>query len=150
VKEQNKHRLALIDARFGARSRGGAPDEREAFERAFGRARDAVIVPVMEDVAEELRALGHDPRVTLDDVEHEGDRPRPAVALRLGLRGRGEQDNYVAFGVVTKFGRVEVLAWLVRRPPPFDLLRYAHPDELAADHVEQLLVDAIEQLFSTR
>jgi len=148
VKDHNRHRLALIDARFG--DRRGAPPSTEAFEGLFARACEAVIRPVMEDVAAELAKLGHAPRISTEALGHEGDSIAPCIALHLGLRGRGEGSGYVAFGVVHDGAAPEVLAWLVAEPTPFDLQRYTRPDAISADQVEQLLIDAIEQLFARR
>jgi hypothetical protein len=146
VKDHNRHRLALIDARFG--DRRGAPSETEAFEEAFERVCLAVIRPVMEDVAAELEQLGHAPRIATEPLIHEGDRIAPCIALYLGLRGRGEGSGYVALGVARDGVTPNVLAWLVAEPTPFDLQRYARPDEISADTVEQMLVDAVEHLFA--
>lgn len=146
MKEHNKNRLALIDARFGkARA---AQSGAEGFEAAFLCARDAVLRPVMEDVAKELSGLGHAPRISLDELDHEGEVCRPCVALHLGIRGRGEAPGSIAFGVSRSRGAPDVLAWLVAKGAPFDLRRYAHPDQIDEGQVEQLLVDAIEQIFS--
>jgi hypothetical protein len=137
-----------MDARFG--DRPGASPSTEAFEQIFARACLAVIRPVMEDVAGELEKLGHAPRITTEALSHEGDSVGPCIALHLGLRGRGEGSGYVAFGVVHDRAAPEVLAWLVAEPTPFDLQRYTRPDAISADNVEQLLIDAIEQLFARR
>jgi hypothetical protein len=146
MKEHNRHRLALIDARFAKTN-----DERslgEAFDDAFLRVSNDVIRPVMNDVAAELEKLGHSPRIETARLSHEGNVVFPTIALHVGMRGRGEHSGYVAFGVARDGSVPEVLAWLVVPPRPFDLLRYAHPDEIQADHVEQLLVDATEHLFA--
>jgi hypothetical protein len=145
VKEHNKSRLALIDARFGrAPVERGEPD----FDAAFLKARDAVIRPAMEEVAAELERLGHTPRITFDAINHEDSRIEPCIALHLGQRGRGEASGFVALGVARDERAPNVLAWLVSPPTPFDLDRHAHPDEIRPDYMEQLLVDAVEHLFS--
>ncbi|EYF00207.1 hypothetical protein [Chondromyces apiculatus] len=146
MREHNLNRLALIDARFGRAT--AVEGAEEAFDEAFLRVREAVLRPVMEDVAGELRKLGHAPRIAVEDLDHEGDPMRSCIVLHLGKRGRGEASGYVAFGVVRDGPAPEVLAWLMAPPTPFDLLRYAHPDRIDEGHVEQLLVDAIEQLFA--
>jgi hypothetical protein len=146
VKEHNRHRLALIDARFGRPKID--PASAEAFEDAFLRVSQDVIRPVMQDVASELEKLGHSPRIELGKLMHEGDWIQPAIGLHLGIRGRGEQSGFVAFGILRWEAFPEVLAWLVVPPTPFDLRRYAHPREIQPDHVEQLLVDATEHVFA--
>lgn len=146
MKEQNKNRLALIDARFGKRAALGG--EMEGFEAAFQRVRDAVLLPVMDDVAAELLRLGHAPWIGLDDLDHEGDACRPCIALHLGIGGIREAPGFIAFGVSRSGGAPDVLAWLVAADTPFDLRRYARPEHIEKDHVEQLLIDAVEQIFS--
>lgn len=146
MKEHNRHRLALIDARFGQPR--ADPSDAEAFDDAFLRVSNAVIRPVMEDVAMELKALGHAPRIEMGALPHEGTTISPTIALYVGMRGRGDDSGFVAFGVTREGPLTEVLAWLVVPPRPFDLLRYEHPDAIDAGHVEQLLVDAIEHIFA--
>jgi hypothetical protein len=146
MKEHNRHRLALIDARFGRTNAERA--DAQAFEEAFLRVANDVIRPVMEDVIAELKKLGHSPRIETGRLPHEGNSIFPAIALYVGMRGRGEQSGYVAFGVAREGVVTDVLAWLVVPPRPFDLLRYAHPNEIVADHVEQLLIDTTEHLFT--
>jgi hypothetical protein len=146
VKEHNLHRLALIDARFGRTKTD--PSGVEAFDDAFVRVSNEVIRPVMADVASELEKLGHAPRIETGKLLHEGDWISPTISLHLGLHGRGEHSGYVAFGVLRWEAVPEVLAWLMVPPTPFDLQRYAHPSDLHADHLEQLLVDATEHLFA--
>lgn len=146
MKEHNRHRLALIDARFG-RSKSDSSDA-EAFEAAFFRVCDEVIRPVMEDVAAELGKLGHAPRIETGKLLHEDEWISPTISLRLGMRGRGEDSGYAAFGVLRWGAQPEVLAWLLVPPTPFDLYRYAHPNDIQADNVEQLLVDAVEHIFA--
>lgn len=146
MKEHNRHRLALIDARFGRTNEERA--DGEAFDDAFLRVANDVIRPVMNDVIAELEKLGHSPRIETGRLPHEGNSIFPAIALYIGMRGRGEHSGYVAFGVAREGTTTDVLAWLVVPPRPFDLLRYAHPNEIVADHVEQLLIDATEHLFA--
>jgi hypothetical protein len=146
MKEHNRHRLALIDARFGRTN--AERSDAEAFDDAFLRVANDVIRPVMNEVIAELEKLGHSPRIEMGRLPHEGNWISPAIALHIGMRGRGEHSGYVAFGVAREGSSVDVLAWLVVPPRPFDLLRYAHPNEIVADHVEQLLVDATEHLFA--
>jgi hypothetical protein len=146
MKDHNRYRLALIDARFGRTN--PASSEVEAFDDAFLRVCNDVIRPLMNDVASELEKLGHSPRIEAGKLSHEGQWIFPTLALYVGMRDRGDHSGYVAFGVIRAGSVPEVLAWLVVPPRPFDLLRYAHPNEIQADHVEQLLVDATEHLFA--
>jgi hypothetical protein len=146
MKEHNRYRLALIDARFG-RPTTQASDG-EAFDDAFLRVSQEVIRPVMEEVASELEKLGHAPRIEMGKLKHENAWISPAIGLYVGMRGRDSFSGFVAFGVLRWSAVPEVLAWLVVPPTPFDLLRYAHPREIQTDHVEQLLIDATEHLFA--
>jgi len=147
VKEHNRARLALIDARF---CKPRAPTDEIDFEAAFLRVCESIIRPAMEDVAEELEKLGHSPEVIVGPVDHEGSTIAPCIALHVGQRGREKTSGFVALGVAKDGPSKHVLAWLLAPPTPFDLDRHAHPDEIRADYMEQLLIDAVEHLFSRR
>jgi hypothetical protein len=43
---------------------------------------------------------------------------------------------------------LEIQGYLVARPPPFDLDRYARPADLRPEIVEQVLLDAVEHLLA--
>jgi hypothetical protein len=142
VHDQNRNRLALITQRFAARDAARRGADRRAFEEAFLRVRDAVIRPVLEEVAEALRGAGHAPRVSDDEAEE-----RPSVELHLGIRGRCAR-NLVGYALIERRGAPEVLAYLDVDRPCLDLMRYAHPSEITAERVEQLVVDAVEHIFA--
>lgn len=145
MKEHNKARLALIDARYGRTEEAASEPD---FEAAFLRVRDEVIRPMMEEVASELRRFGHTPEISVEPLVHEEETISPCISLWPGYRGRSDFPGFVALGVSSSRKRKEVLAWLLVPPMPFDLERHAHPDEIHADYVEQCMVDAIEHLFS--
>lgn len=148
MNEQNKHRLARITERYAARKGSPQHPDRAAFDEAFRRAQTAVIEPVFEEVAAELRASGHAPEVLID-----AEREAPSVTLRLGIQGVPHADpenDRIAFMVIARRPALEILAYLVVRPPPMDLLRFASADELTQDKVEQLVVDAVEHIFACR
>ena len=153
MKDQSKYRLALIHQRFAPR-RAAAESTGESFAEAFVRVRDALLRPLMEEVAAELRGLGHAPSISIEPIEHEGRRCAPAIALALGIAGVTGRRNEIVFAVIrwTVGGKAdddpEVLAYQQKDRTPFDLFRYAHPDDITADAVEQLLVDATESLFA--
>lgn len=153
MKDHNRARLAIIHQRFAPKARAAAAGG-ETFEQAFARVCDRVLVPVLEDVAAELRALGHAPEVVVGPVDHDGGRCDPAVALRLGIRNATGRSNVIALGVIRwrlsgkSNDDPEVLAFHVKDAVAFDLFRFKHPDELRPDVVEQLVVDSVEALFA--
>jgi hypothetical protein len=153
VKDQNKNRLALIHQRFAPRE-GARHASAETFEQRFLRVARDTIEPVMEDVASELRALGHAPEISHDPVDHEGRRCGDAIALRLGIRGVHGRKNHIVFAVIRwKIGgkteeTPEVLAYHEKDRMAFDLARYDAPEEITKETVEQLLVDSVESLFA--
>lgn len=142
MEEQRKARLLRSVERFAAATAAGP--EAVDFDRAFVEARSRVLLPVFQEVEAALRARGFAPRVLLDAAEE-----RPSAELALGLGGGGPVDR-VGFAVIRRRGHAEVLSYLVVTPPPMDLRRYAHPKELEADHVEQLVVDAVDHILSCR
>ncbi|MGK3994103.1 hypothetical protein [Sorangium sp. So ce1024] len=147
MRDHSKHRLALITGRYAARQREKQEGDRQAFDDAFRAARDAVIRPVLEEIAAELRAAGHAPRVACDEAPE-----TPSVELLLGIRGASAapRGDLIAFSVIQRRAAPEILVYLVVRPPPMDLLRFASADEITAVQVEQLAIDAIEHIFACR
>jgi len=145
VREQSKNRLSLITGRYAARQREKQEEAKEAFDDAFRAAREAIIAPVLEDIAAELRSSGHAPRITRD-----GATETPSIELLLGIAGKEERPgaDLIGFSVIRRRERPEVLAYLVVKPPPMDLLRFAATAEITADQVEQIVIDAIEHIFS--
>lgn len=147
MRDHSKNRLALITSRYAARQREKLEGDRRAFDDAFRAARDAVIRPVLEEIAAELRAGGHAPRVVCDEAPE-----TPSVELLLGIRGvsAAPRGDLIAFSVIQRRAAPEILAYLIVRPPPMDLLRFASADEITAVQVEQLAIDAIEHIFACR
>jgi hypothetical protein len=147
VREHSKSRIALITGRYAARQREKHQDDRRVFDGSFRAIRDAVIRPVFEEIAAELRAAGPDPRITCD-----GALEAPSVELVLGIQGvqAPPGSDIVGFSVISRREVPEVLAYLVVRAPPMDLIRFAYPTDIAAYQVEQIVLDAIEHVFACR
>lgn len=147
MREHNKSRIALITGRYAARQGERRRGERGAFDDAFRAARDEVIRPALEEIAAELRAVGHAPEVVCDAAIE-----TPSIELALGIRGAEALPgaDLVGFSVIQRREDPEVLAYLVVRPPAMDLLRFATPAEITAYQVEQLVIDAIEHVFACR
>jgi hypothetical protein len=145
MKEHNRLRLERMSARYDAHRHAEEASDDAAFLRAFDEARERVIRPMMEELAVELRKAGHAPRIAIDEAAE-----KPSIELCLGLKGAAAEAgwNLVGFCVIRWRAVPEVLAYLVVRPPPMDLMRYASPAEIDAGHVEQLLVDAAEHVFA--
>jgi hypothetical protein len=144
VKEQNRLRLERLTARFARRVAEKTEGREEEFTRAFEEVRERVLAPIMEEFAASLRGAGHDARVLADSGPH-----APSIELSLGLAGGKASRNVVGFAVIRWKGYpLQVLAYLEANPPPFDLVRYAHPSEIHAEAVEQLLIDAVEHLIT--
>ncbi len=147
MKDHNLHRLDLITGRYAARRGEKAKDSRDGYERAFREVRDAVIRPVMEEIAEALRSRGHAAAVAIDLAQE-----TPSVELSLGIAGVPPVAgaDRVTFSVIARRDALEVLAFLTVKPPPMDIVRFAQPDEITRDEVEQLVIDAVEHIFACR
>jgi hypothetical protein len=144
MKEQNRNRIAIITGRYDKRIAERGRARNDDFDADFERARRDVIRPAMEDIAAELARVGHSPTITLD-----GCKEVPSIELRLGIHGADPAwPNVIAYCVVRRRGMPEVLAYLDVNRPVMDLIRYAHPKEIAADQVEQLVLDAVEHIFA--
>ncbi len=144
MKEQNRLRLERLTRRYERRIlERAAPGEAE-FVAEFHALCDRLLRPRMEEVAVELRKAGHQSRVVLDEGPE-----RPSIELALGLRRGKASRNVVGFSVLRWTGYpLQILAYLETNPPPFDLERFASAEEITPDYVEQLLVDAVEQILA--
>ncbi|WP_437613853.1 hypothetical protein WMF20_13540 [Sorangium sp. So ce834] len=99
--------------------------------------------PPMEEFAAELRKAGHAPRIVIDEGHD-----TPSIELALGLREAKASRNVVGFCVIRWTGYpLQILAYLEVNPTPFDLERFARAADIGPDRVEQLLVEAIEQIM---
>jgi hypothetical protein len=142
--EHNRLRLERLAARYEARLRAGEETDEASFDRLFVEHAERVIRPVLEACAAPLRAAGHEARVVRDEAHH-----KPSIELALGLRGAAAgKKNRVGFCVLRWEGwPVQLLAYLVVEEPPFDLERFAKAEELTAERLEQMVVDAIEHVI---
>jgi hypothetical protein len=145
VKEHNKNRIVLITGRYAARRRQKELDNGYEFEEGFRAVRDALIRPILEEIAAELRNAGHAARIACDEAAQ-----TPSIDLVLGIRAAQgpHRTDVVGFSVIRHRAVPEILAYLVVNHPPMDLLRFSSPAELTTDQVEQIVVDAIEHIFS--
>lgn len=144
MKDRSKARLANIQARFGARiaaAEAGQRDDRAAFLSSFAETRDRVIAPVLREIADELAQGGGRHEIVSRDDE------LPAIFLRMFLTSRHPEGHTIAFEVIDRGRGLEVLVWLEATPPVMDLARY-QPRDLTRDVVEQIVVDAVEQIYA--
>ena len=150
MKEHSRVGLANAAARFGARIRAAdaaAEEDFDAFCAAFKKVQDEIIVPAMREVGEEIAAQGG-ARFEIEVLPGPG-HEAPRVTLRLFLTPRAPAGHRVTFAVVRRdpYKGPEVLAFLEASPPPMDIARY-RPSDLDTDTVEQILVDAVEQIYA--
>jgi len=144
MKDHNRLRLDRLTARYQQRARERRVPDDADFLRAFDELRERVLRPQMEEVAAVLREAGHASRVLLDEGPD-----RPSIELALGLTSARGSRNVVGFSVIRWDGYpLQILAYLEINPPPFDLERFARSDEIGEERVEQLLVDAVEQILA--
>lgn len=145
MNDATRHRIALIAERYAARQAAKSAGDRGAFDASFRAVADRVIRPILEEIAAELAASGHAPRVAVDEF-----RETPSIELVLGIRGVAEApgSNRVGFAAIERRGRPEVLVYRVVRPPPMDIVRFDSPDEITPAFVEQSVVDSLEHIFA--
>ena len=144
MKDHNRNRLATITGRYTARLRDKTELDRRAFDAAFLEVREAIIRPVLEEIAVELRSAGHGAVVECDTAN---ETPSIALVLRIGSTPKVDSDR-VVFAVIHRRSPIEVLAYFVVRPPAIDIRRFASPAEIAAEQIEQIVVDAVEHIFA--
>jgi hypothetical protein len=142
--EHNRLRLSRLTARYATRLREGEAVDEAAFLAAFEEVCAVVVGPVFEECAAALRLAGHAARVARDEGS-----ATPCIELVLGLKRARAIRNVVGFAVARWEGYpLQILAYLEVNPPKFDLERFASADEIKADRVEQMAVDAIEHVIS--
>ncbi|WP_437930227.1 hypothetical protein WMF37_13670 [Sorangium sp. So ce291] len=143
MKEHNRLRIERLTARYARRIEATRAPAEADFLREFDALRERVLRPPMEELAAELRKAGHAPRIVIDEGHD-----TPSIELALGLREAKATRNVVGFCVIRWSGYpLQILAYLEVNPTPFDLERFASAADVGADRVEQLLVDAVEQIM---
>ena len=139
--------MATIMNRFGSRIREKTDSNRRMFDESFQAVRQNVIRPVFEDVAAELERSGFKAHV-VDDGASEKPSIEIEIEIQIPDKAQHAGADRIGFAVIERRGLPEVLAYLVVRPPPLDLLRFASPTDITADQVEQITLDAVEHIFA--
>jgi hypothetical protein len=151
MKDQTRIRLMTIEARYGKRL-GAAPTEAELaadresrFVEAFRRVRAEILVPAMEEIGAQLTAAGHGHRVDLDAGER-----APSIELHLLLRGaRRDAGNVIRLFTRPDEGHgCEVIAEVQIHLVVTELTRFREVSAITSEVVEQMIVDAVEQVFA--
>ncbi len=151
MKEQTQIRMEMITARYAKRlSEAGNAGElvaaRQAeFLRGFERLRAEVLRPAMEAIGAELVRAGHGYRVDLSDTSAQA-----TIELYLVLTGAPSRSDKVIrlFCLKGTVARSEVVAEVEMERNPMELTRFLQIAEITVEVVEQMLVDAIEQVFA--
>ena len=146
IKEPNRLRIERLAARFNARRgrvEATTAERAAAFEGAFVRAREQILVPSLHELGAELRKVGHD-----YDVEIDVDTARSPrnLAFRVRLDGaKPANENVIGFFVQHEGSgnKSEVIAYLALMNE-FDLGRFQDISEMTRDALEQMLVDGLE------
>jgi hypothetical protein len=152
--DQNRLRLNRIAERQAKRAaqapkqpdaKTGAADADPDFLASFARVRDDVLRPVMAEVGVQLKSSGYSFRISPG-----GDEASPAVELRILMADRGDSKDTIRFLArkdATKGW--QVIAELELKRSPIELTRFEVTDEITRDVAEQLIVDAVEQMFAS-
>ncbi len=147
MNEQNRLRVQRIATRHASRTSEGwsEADSDAAFLAEFGRARDEVLTPLMEDVGAELKAAGYDFRVSPG-----GAAASPSVDFRILIPGRGASKDTIRFFAHKDAVRGwQVIAEIEIERSAMELVRFEATEPITRDVAEQLVVDATEQLFAS-
>jgi len=151
MKEQTKIRMEMITSRFAKRltEAGNAGElvaaRKAEFMRGFERVRAEVLRPAMEAIGAELIRAGHGYRIALGDAPEQ-----ISIELHLIITGAPRASAKVIrlFSLKGTEGRPEVVAEVEMERNPMELTRFLEIDEITTEVVEQMLVDAIEQVFA--
>lgn len=152
MKEQTQLRLATITARHAKRLAESGTDASAAAARAraffegFERIRAEILRPAMTEIGAQLSAAGHGYRI---EERVEGD--RPLIELHLLILGarRGSKNLIRLFAWRDSEGRPEIIAEVEMVRTPMELTRYQEIEALTREVAEQMLVEAIEQVFAS-
>lgn len=144
MNERTKVRLDIIASRFGRR-RDPSPDATQAWLDAYEALRRGVLRTAMSEIGEALSRDGHPAEVVLD-VEPE----LRSIDLVIVPWGDGLEARRVRFFARQDAPRgPQIVAHVWLSQSPAEMMRFEHPREVTADVAEQILVDAIEQLFAS-
>ena len=152
MNEQTKIRLSIITSRHAKRLAEAGIDaaalaSRElAFRQGFERARAEVLRPAMIEIGGQLERAGHGYRVA-----EEAEGARPFLELHLVIIGaRRGSKNLIRF-FFSKDGErgPEIIAEVEMVRSPMELTRFQEIEALTPEVAEQLLLDAIEQIFAS-
>jgi hypothetical protein len=147
MNEQNRMRLQRITTRHAnrvAQNRSEAEGD-AAFLAGFARVRAEVLQPVMEDVGAQLRAAGYDFQIGLG-----GDERSPAIDFHLVIPGRGDSKDTIRFFAKKYPGRGwQVIGEIELKRSPVEITRFEAAEQITPDIAEQLVVDAVEQVFAS-
>ena len=151
MNDQTRIRVALIETKYGKRgARAGTEAELTAerarrFDEDFKRARAEILAPTLGEIGAALTEAGHGHRVEIDAGEH-----RPSIELYLLL---GDNAS-VSAGVIRLFSRTteaygsEIIAEVQLKRTLVELTRFHEASALTREVVEQMVVDAVEQVFA--
>ena len=155
MNDQNRLRLGRIAARHASRPapKPTAPepppeeeDERAAvFLAAFARVRDGVLRPTMAEVGLQLKAAGYPFR-----IDPGGDERSPSIDFHVILADRRDSKDTIRFLARKDAAQGwQVIGELELKGSPVELTRFETTDEITHDVVQQLVVDAVEQMFAS-
>jgi len=146
MKEQTQIRLQIIAARFGRRGRP-RDDSEQSWLDAYEVARAGVLTTAMTEIGDVLARDGHHYEVRLD--------AKPEVRsidFAVTPAGDSEAERLIRFFARNDERRGwQVVAEIRLRPDQSfsELTRFEQPSEITAEVAEDLLVDAIEQVFAS-
>ena len=152
MKEQTQIRLATITARHAKRlaesgvDASAAAARERAFFTEFDRLRAEILRPAMVEIGAQLEDAGHGYRI--DERVESG---RPLIELHLLILGahRGSKNLIRLFAWRDSEGRPEIVAEVEMVRSPMELTRYQEIEALTREVAEQMLVEAIEQVFAS-
>ena len=153
MNEQNRLRLNRIATRHAKRTaQGGSETESEleshrdaAFLSAFACVRDEVLRPVMAEVGVQLKAAGYGFRISPGGAEGS-----PSIDFHILIADRGDSKDTIRFFARKDAERGwQVIGELELKRSPVELTRFEDTEQITHDVVEQLVVDAVEQMFAS-
>jgi hypothetical protein len=145
ITEKSRLRLERITSRYAARQAAAAEvDARAAFEREFTVERDERLVPLLHELGAELRRAGHDYA-----LDFELDPRQPNVQFLVTLAGaRPRYHNVIGFFTKHPDGAPSYVVAYLRVTSEFELIRFHRGAEMTRDVLEQVVVDALEQMLA--
>lgn len=144
MNEQTSIRLGIITSRFGKAS-GPPVDSVQAWLAAYEDLRSGVLRTAMTEIGDILSSAGHGCAVVID-----AEPSACSIDLVVTPWGAADKQRRVRFFTHRDPHRgQQIVAHVWLQKTPAEMTRFERPEEVTPEVAEQVLVDALEQIFAS-